>query len=151
MSRRATKRAALASLKSARHGTLTRFNNNASDDEDEIGAKSNLDNIQFSDPEDVYETMTEQEYREYVERKREREDFVVDDDGLGYHDDGEYDIRGFGGEDNMNIGGKKKRGNGTAALTKEALRKARKNKALDQGKGGESFVVSYILSLLGMC
>ena len=39
--------------------------------------------------------------REYVERKREREDFVVDDDGLGYHDDGEYDIRSgnYGGEE----------------------------------------------------
>lgn len=105
--------------------------------------------------------------REYVERKREREDFVVDDDGLGYHDDGEYDIRSgnYGGEEEARggeftvlegswgfdarvvsrcsltsfwfhfVGSGKKRGNGTAALTKEALRKARRNKALE--KGGE--------------
>lgn len=28
---------------------------------------------------DVYEVMDEAEYRDYVQRKREREDFVVDD------------------------------------------------------------------------
>ena len=103
MSRKATKKAALASLKSARLSGLTRFN--ASDDEDaddQAGPKSALDAVQFSDPEDVYETLTESEYRAYVERKREREDFVVDDDGLGYHDDGEYDIRTFGGESENN-------------------------------------------------
>jgi hypothetical protein len=138
MSRKATKKAALASLKSARLSGLTRFN--ASDDEDaddQAGPKSALDAVQFSDPEDVYETLTESEYRAYVERKREREDFVVDDDGLGYHDDGEYDIRTFGGESENNGDSwkKKKRGNGTAALTKEALRRARKNKAAGEGKG----------------
>lgn len=67
--------------------------------------------------EDVYEKLDENEYQELVDRRREREDFVVDDgefiysipmslsidfdslltafidddgtDGLGYHDDGE--------------------------------------------------------------
>jgi hypothetical protein len=56
---------------------------------------------------------------------------------LGYHDDGEYDIRNLGSNDdhhNNNHPNKKKRGNGTAALTKEALRKARKTKALTGGE-----------------
>jgi len=60
-------------LKSARSGRnasgLDALNNNNSDNED--GASDNND--------DVYERMTESEYKEYVERKREREDFVVDD------------------------------------------------------------------------
>lgn len=138
MSRKASKKAALASLKSARLSGLTRFNNDSDNEADE-GPKSALDAVQFSDPEDVYESLTETEYRAYVERKREREDFVVDDDGLGYHDDGEYDIRTFGGADEAEVGSgkKKKKGNGTAALTKEALRRARKNKAASEGKGGE--------------
>lgn len=137
MSRKATKKAALASLKSARLSGLARFNESEDEDAgDQAGPKSALDAVQFSDPEDVYETLTESEYRAYVESKREREDFVVDDDGLGYHDDGEYDIRTFGGDGENNTGsGKKKRGNGTAALTKEALRRARKNKAAGEGKG----------------
>ena len=61
---------------------------------------------------------------------------MVDDDGLGYHDDGEYDIRAFGGEEGVESGKKKKRGNGTAALTKEALKRARRNKA-EGGKIGK--------------
>ena len=149
MSRKANKKAALASLKSARMTGLARYN---ADDDDNNGTapKSILDTVQFSDPEDVYETMTENEYREYVERKREREDFVVDDDGLGYHDDGEYDVRAMGANDEQlaESGKKKRRGNGTAALTKEALRKARRNKAAGEGKGGECFCRSICAHLV---
>ena len=62
-------------LKSARSGRnasgLDALSNNNSDNED--GASDNNQN------DDVYERMTESEYKEYVERKREREDFVVDD------------------------------------------------------------------------
>lgn len=36
----------------------------------------------FEDPDDVYETMDEEQYRDYVDRKRQREDFVVDDGTL---------------------------------------------------------------------
>jgi hypothetical protein len=138
MSRKVNRKAALASLKSARFSGLARYNDDDDDDDNQNAndPKSNLDHLHFADPDDVYESLTEQEYREYVERRREREDFVVDDDGLGYHDDGEYDIHALGAHDDYqeNRGGKK-RGNGTAALTKDALRKARKNKAL-QSAGG---------------
>ena len=149
MSRKANKKAALASLKSARLTGLARYNAD-DDDNDNTAPKSILDTVQFSDPEDVYEAMTENEYREYVERKREREDFVVDDDGLGYHDDGEYDVRAMGVSDEQLVesGKKKKRGNGTAALTKDALRKARRNKAAGEGKGGECFSCIYFVHIL---
>ena len=62
------KRQALASLKSARSGRSSGHQLDALD--------SLLDDTKNND---VYETMDEQQYREYVERKREREDFVVDD------------------------------------------------------------------------
>ncbi|KAL7483193.1 hypothetical protein ACHAW6_008862 [Cyclotella cf. meneghiniana] len=139
MSRKANRKAALASLKSARFSGLARYNDDDDDDNQNAnGPKSNLDHLHFADPNDVYESLTEQEYREFVERKREREDFVVDDDGLGYHDDGEYDIHALGANDDYQENrGRKKRGNGTAALTKEALRKARKNKALLSAGGND--------------
>ena len=61
-------------LKSARSGRnasgLDALSNNNSDNEDGASDTNN---------DDVYERMTESEYKEYVERKREREDFVVDD------------------------------------------------------------------------
>ena len=63
-SRKQTRREALAALKSARASR---------------GAASGLDAVDFDDEEDVFETMDEDQYREYVERRREREDFVVDD------------------------------------------------------------------------
>ena len=64
-----SKRAALAALRSARDGTA---------------AASGLDSVRFAakDEEDVYETMGEAQYRDYVEKKRQREDFVVDDGAL---------------------------------------------------------------------
>ena len=67
-------------------------------------------------------------------------------DGLGYHDDGDYDITGMAAKDeeynnnNNNQGGsnKKKKKNSNNALTKEVLRKARKNKAsVKAAAGGE--------------
>lgn len=33
--------------------------------------------------------MTEEEYQELVRKRQQADDFVVDDDGLGYADDGE--------------------------------------------------------------
>ena len=64
-------------------------------------------------------------------------------DGLGYHDDGDYDITGMAAKDeeyNNNQGGannKKKKKNSNNALTKEVLRKARKNKASVKAAAGE--------------
>ena len=38
---------------------------------------------------DVYDVVDEQQYKEIVRARRNQEDFVVDDDGTGYYDDGE--------------------------------------------------------------
>ena len=40
------------------------------------------------DEQDVYDEVNEDDYRSMVEKRREREDFVVDDNGFGYYDDG---------------------------------------------------------------
>ena len=71
LSSREQKRQARQALKSARSGR-----------------SSGLDALLNEDVEendDVYEQMTEEEYRQYVERKREREDFVVDDGTFLFH------------------------------------------------------------------
>lgn len=49
----------------------------------------------MDEEEDVYETMDEEQYHELVTNRREAGDFVVDDDGLGYYDDGE-EVLGVG-------------------------------------------------------
>ena len=63
------KAAALAALKSGRSG--------------------GLDDFEVAEDDAVYDYVDEDEYRELVDQRRRREDFVVDDDGLGYQDDGE--------------------------------------------------------------
>ena len=54
----------------------------------------------------------------------------VHSDGLGYHDDGDYDIRNLAANDDGFDRPKTSKGAAVATLTKEALRKARKTKAL---------------------
>ena len=66
LSSREQKRQARQALKSARSGRSS-------------GLDALLNDEDGDDNDDVYEQMTEEEYRQYVERKREREDFVVDD------------------------------------------------------------------------
>ena len=63
------KSAALAALKSGRSG--------------------GLEDYEVAEDDAVYDLVDEDEYRELVDQRRLREDFVVDDDGLGYQDDGE--------------------------------------------------------------
>ena len=63
---------ALASLKSARSGRLSSALDEVLRD-DERGGGGDARNG------DVYDVLDEEEYREYAERRREREDFVVDD------------------------------------------------------------------------
>lgn len=41
------------------------------------------------DPDEVYDEVTEEEYQDLVRKRQQADDFVVDDDGLGYADDGE--------------------------------------------------------------
>eukprot|EP00554_Chaetoceros_debilis_P005310 CAMPEP_0194075076 /NCGR_PEP_ID=MMETSP0149-20130528/2112_1 /TAXON_ID=122233 /ORGANISM="Chaetoceros debilis, Strain MM31A-1" /LENGTH=1588 /DNA_ID=CAMNT_0038755433 /DNA_START=89 /DNA_END=4855 /DNA_ORIENTATION=- len=86
--------------------------------------------------EDVYEQLPEDEYQELVDRRREREDFVVDDDGLGYHDDGEDNIYDSDDRNSPSQKSKKKQANESHALTARALKKARRDK--DLRKKGES-------------
>ena len=47
------------------------------------------DQVEVEDEGDVFDTMTEKEYKKLVKERRAGEDFVVDDEGLGYYDDGE--------------------------------------------------------------
>ena len=65
-------------LKSARSGR----NASGLDALDNTNQNDNEDGASDTNNDDVYERMTESEYKEYVERKREREDFVVDDGTL---------------------------------------------------------------------
>ena len=50
---------------------------------------SRLDDYEAEADDAVYDLVDEEEYVDLVNQRRHREDFVVDDDGLGYHDDGE--------------------------------------------------------------
>ncbi|GAX18016.1 DNA polymerase alpha subunit A [Fistulifera solaris] len=110
MSSASRRRAALAKYRSAR----------------ETGTSA-LDQIEFED-DAIYDEVTEEEYRQTVQARREREDFVVDDDGLGYYDDGE---ERFGEEAEYHEQQKKQSRSNNAALTEQALKKARqKSRAL---------------------
>ena len=51
-----------------------------------------LDDYEVNQDDDIYDVVDEDEYQELVKKRRHREDFVVDDDGLGYYDDGEEHI-----------------------------------------------------------
>ncbi|KAJ1425666.1 ribonuclease H-like domain-containing protein [Ochromonadaceae sp. CCMP2298] len=72
----------LEGLKEAREGTVSR-----------------LDQYEDEDVDDVYDLVDEDKYASIVESRRKMDDFVVDDNGLGYHDDGEEHL-GIG-EDTM--------------------------------------------------
>ncbi|CBJ49021.1 conserved unknown protein [Ectocarpus siliculosus] len=62
---------ALESLRAARDGLESRTEQHEDDDDE------------------VYDEVTEEEYQELVRKRQQADDFVVDDDGLGYADDGE--------------------------------------------------------------
>ena len=65
MSSRQTKKAALAALRERRAGLSA--------------ASSKLEEYTVADEGDVYDVVDETEYEELVEKRRQREDFVVDD------------------------------------------------------------------------
>ena len=50
---------------------------------------SRLDSHELVEEEDVYDLVDESEYVQLVEKRRQGNEFVVDDNGLGYRDDGE--------------------------------------------------------------
>eukprot|EP00559_Dactyliosolen_fragilissimus_P008753 CAMPEP_0184856616 /NCGR_PEP_ID=MMETSP0580-20130426/1789_1 /TAXON_ID=1118495 /ORGANISM="Dactyliosolen fragilissimus" /LENGTH=1517 /DNA_ID=CAMNT_0027351729 /DNA_START=158 /DNA_END=4712 /DNA_ORIENTATION=- len=119
MSSRNRRSLALAALRERRSG---------------LALGSRTEEYEAKDEDNVYDVMTEDEYRDLVEQRREREDFVVDDDGLGYHDNGEE-----GYEEPTPDNTKKRSHNGTAELTTDALKKARKSKAaLQRGRAEDN-------------
>jgi len=116
-----------SSKRAARKAAMSRFKNNRKNGfnvlDDDAG--------HFKEEEDVYEMVDQEEYKNLVESRRQREDFVVDDDGIGYYDDGEECL---GDEDQVEARSKKtKRGSkskgSTADLTARSLKKMRKNRA----------------------
>ena len=134
-SRRQKKSAALANLRQRRN----------------MGSVLDIADAPLKEEEDIYEYVDEDEYQKVVDARRQREDFIVDDDGLGYYDDGEEHLGGEAdnerhGDQARNNSGGKKRNAGGASLTAAALKKARRNKAAmeaanrnagDDGEGGE--------------
>jgi DNA polymerase alpha subunit A len=87
-----------------------------------------LDDVEDAEAvdDDVYDVVDESEYRALVAARRQREDFVVDDDGLGYHDDGEERLGDEADHDDDDRNNARKRDAvGGAALTQKALKKAR--------------------------
>ncbi|KAL3944971.1 MAG: hypothetical protein SGBAC_000947 [Bacillariaceae sp.] len=89
----------------------------------DMGEDEDIFEANMKEEEDVYDVVDEEAYANLVNSRRQREDFVVDDDGLGYYDDGEERL----GDEEGNQGVKQKR-NGNAALTTKALKKARKRR-----------------------
>ena len=85
--------------------------------------RSALDEWDDTGDDAIYDEVTEEDYRQLVESRRDREDFVVDDEGLGYYDDGE-EVMGGEGEASQ----PQKQRSATASLTQQALKKARKAK-----------------------
>ena len=88
------------------------------------------------DSANVFDEVTEEEYKRIVEDRRAQSDFVVDDEGMGYHDDGEEHLFELNPEDDEELvteadGKGKKRGKG--ALSANAMKRA---KLLNQSKLG---------------
>ena len=78
--RKAARKSALATLKSRRSGGLSALNDNNDDIDDDMHPSSSALDSYHATMEDVYDTYAdEEEYRQLVEKEREREDFVVDD------------------------------------------------------------------------
>lgn len=103
---------------------------------------------QVPEEEDLYDEVDEDAYTEIVAARRKREDFVVDDDGLGYDDDGEDHL--FDGPDAATLNKRGVHGN----LDAKGLKKAKKLKGQLQGNssleggGGSSVTDAGILGYM---
>ena len=53
--------------------------------------KTGFDAYQVEEAEDLYETVDEEGYKKVVRSRLDQDDFVVDDNGEGYADDGRED------------------------------------------------------------
>ncbi|KAK2628552.1 hypothetical protein QTJ16_001655 [Diplocarpon rosae] len=95
--------------------------------------KKRLDTYQVEDEEDLYEEVDEDGYKKVVRDRLNQDDFVIDDNGEGYADDGreEWDHQpnyGSGSEEDLPVNGKY----GKAAKRKREEDKAKKEK-IDKG------------------
>ncbi|KAH8043373.1 hypothetical protein JL722_15251 [Aureococcus anophagefferens] len=88
---------------------------------------SALDRLELKEEEDVYEQVSEDQYAELVRQRRQGEDFVVDDDGLGYFDDGEEHL-GEEDVDPAELGRGQVTAKRTTAHGADAVKKAKKLK-----------------------
>ena len=108
------------------------------------GTNARSDQWEQKEEKDVYEQVTESEYADIVRKRRQNEDFVVDDDGLGYFDDGEEHF----GEDEaegLEKAAPKQRGV-IHARSKDAVRKARK---LKEARSDDGVQTSKMTQFLG--
>lgn len=53
--------------------------------------KTGFSNYEVEEAEDLYETVDEEGYKKVVRSRLDEDDFVVDDNGAGYADDGRED------------------------------------------------------------
>ena len=87
--------------------------------------------------------MDEDEYCNLVNSRREREDFVVDDDGLGYHDDGEERIFHASDEKEGAKGGGKTPQHQQKMLKKAKLLNSISKGGAQVGPGGQSSMLGF--------
>ncbi|KAK0099991.1 DNA-directed DNA polymerase alpha catalytic subunit pol1 [Cadophora gregata] len=95
--------------------------------------KKRLDTYQVQEEEDLYEEVDEDGYKKVVRERLNQDDFVIDDNGEGYADDGreEWDQQpnyGSGSDEDLPVKGK----SGKAAKRKREEDKAKKEK-IDKG------------------
>jgi DNA polymerase alpha subunit A len=71
---------------------------------------SALDAFNFEDDVDVYDNVDDDQYKDIVRKRLDRDDFVVDDNGEGYVDDGreEWDEEGRYSDNESDDGRRKK-------------------------------------------
>ncbi|KAF7944196.1 hypothetical protein EAE96_010598 [Botrytis aclada] len=97
--------------------------------------KKRLDTYEVHQEEDLYEEVDEEGYKKVVRNRLDQDDFVIDDNGEGYADDGREDWdrdnrRGYGTESEEELPTRSK--NGKAAKRKREEEKAKKEN-MDKG------------------
>ncbi len=107
--------------------------------------------MEHDDDDTLYDEVTEEEYTALVRKRQAGDDFVVDDDGLGYTDDGEEYLQRQLDDDDMNGSNQQRSKRGTSnSLSSDAIKKARKLNRLSMDKakeeGGSASILQYMKS-----
>jgi len=113
MASRSSRNAAREALRARRNGLVS---------------SSRMAEYEVTEDDNVFDYVQDDEYNHLVNRRREREDFVVDDDGLGYHDDGEENFFTDNVETLRRSQEQSKR-RSKAQMTNKTLKKARRENA----------------------